>query len=103
MSGQRIKLAVEALKLFIHSIPFGSKFNIVSYGSNYVKMFQKSVEYDEESLSKALKALETFYANMGGTEILEPIKDVLEEGNLQGANELPRHIYLLTDGAVSNT
>lgn len=35
MTGDRISLAVEALKLFVHSIPYGSKFNIVSYGSNY--------------------------------------------------------------------
>jgi Mg-chelatase subunit ChlD len=35
MSGQRINLAVGALKLFLHSLPIGSKFNIVSFGSNF--------------------------------------------------------------------
>jgi Mg-chelatase subunit ChlD len=35
MSGQRINLAVEALTLFVHSIPYGSMFNIVSYGSSF--------------------------------------------------------------------
>ena len=34
-----MKLAVEALILFLHSLPIGSKFNVVSYGSDYVKLF----------------------------------------------------------------
>jgi len=33
MSGQKIKLAAEALRLFVHSLPVGSKLNIISYGS----------------------------------------------------------------------
>jgi hypothetical protein len=39
MSGSPIKLAVEALKLFLHSLPMGSKFNIVSYGSDFSTLF----------------------------------------------------------------
>lgn len=42
MSGTPMKLAVEALILFLHSLPIGSKFNVVSYGSDYVKLFPQS-------------------------------------------------------------
>ncbi len=71
MNGAPIQLAVQALKLFIHSLPYGSKFNIVSYGSNFTKMFAKSsVEYNEENLEKADLLLNAFEADMGGTEIL---------------------------------
>ncbi len=35
MDGKRIKLAIEALKLFLHSIPLGSKFNVYSFGSKF--------------------------------------------------------------------
>jgi hypothetical protein len=37
---------------------------------------------------------------MGGTEILEPLIDIMSEHKDQ---DLPRCLYLLTDGAVSNT
>jgi hypothetical protein len=73
MSGGRIKLAVEALKLFIHSLPMGSKFNVVSFGSLYNKLFNESMPYDEESLERAMEEVSKFDANMGGTEIFEPI------------------------------
>ena len=37
---------------------------------------------------------------MGGTEILEPLKDIVKE---PADKNLPRSLYLLTDGAVFNT
>ncbi|CDW90556.1 von willebrand factor type a domain containing protein [Stylonychia lemnae] len=100
MSGTRISLAVKALQLFLHSIPFGSKFNVVSFGSNYEKLFESSKFYDDDSLNIAIKTVGSFTANMGGTEIYQPLKDIFSQ--LPDEN-LPRHIYLLTDGEVSNT
>jgi len=43
---QSIKLARLALKLFLQSLPYGSKFNIVSYGSSFKFMYKKSADYD---------------------------------------------------------
>ena len=53
-----IKLARRALKLFLQSLPYGSKFNIVSYGSKFQSMFAKSVEYDEKTLKEAVDQVE---------------------------------------------
>jgi hypothetical protein len=33
MDGRRINLAIEALKLFLHSLPVGCYFNVYSFGS----------------------------------------------------------------------
>ena len=35
MSGARMETCKEALKLFLRSLPVGSKFAIISFGSNY--------------------------------------------------------------------
>lgn len=39
-------------------------------------------------------------ADMGGTEIYQPLQVLLQEKVQEG---YPRHIFLLTDGGVSNT
>jgi len=46
MTGGRIRLAVEALKLFIHSLPEGCYFNVVSYGSSFKLLYPRSVLYN---------------------------------------------------------
>ena len=39
-------------------------------------------------------------ADMGGTEVYEPLKDLLRSNPIEG---YPKQIFLLTDGGVSNT
>ena len=100
MSGSPIQLAVGALKLFLHSLPLGSKFNVVSFGTDFKKLFPDSVEYNEDNLKIAVSQISKFNANMGGTELLNPLKDIV---SVKGGKDLPRCLYLLTDGAVFNT
>lgn len=66
----------------VQSLPFGSKFNIVSFGSRHDFMFESSVEYNEENLKKALEQLKQFSANYGGTEILSPIRAVINDNKV---------------------
>jgi hypothetical protein len=88
------------LRLFLHSLPLGCKFNVVSFGSNHVKVFKKSFEYNQNTLDAVVATLKHFDADMGGTEILSPIKDIFNDSV---DPTFPRHLYLLTDGAVNNT
>ena len=71
-----IQLANEALQLFLHSLPVGSYFNIVSYGSNYDAMWSSSVEYNQENLKIATDKVNQFKADFGGTDIFTPIDDI---------------------------
>lgn len=84
----------------VHSIPLGSKFNIVGFGSKFEKLFNKSTEYNEESLKIAEKLLRNLEANLGGTEIFEPLQSIFAE---EIDPILPRNVYMFTDGEVSNT
>ena len=75
-----IKLACEALKLFLYSLPTGSRFNVCSYGSVYEFMFEeRSVEYNDENLEYAIEQISDFSSNFGGTMIYEPLNDIFSQ------------------------
>ena len=42
----------------------------------------------------------SFKADMGGTNLLQPIKRLLKSSLIK--EELPRHIFVLTDGGISD-
>ena len=50
-----IKLARQALQLFLQSLPFGSTFQIVSYGTDFDYLFpdKRSVEYNDKTFKEA--------------------------------------------------
>lgn len=42
MSNKRIEMAKKTAMLFLSSLPEDCKFNVISFGSNFEKMFTKS-------------------------------------------------------------
>ena len=99
MYGQRIATAREALIYFIKSLPFDSYFNVVSFGSDHEMLFKSSRKYDDQSIEEALEKIKSFDADMGGTEILDPLSIILGQKNIPNYK---RTIFLITDGAVNN-
>ncbi len=67
MSGKRIQQAVQALVLFLMSLPENSFFNIVSFGSNFDRLYPESQKYSDEIIEQTVELLEKFNANYGGT------------------------------------
>lgn len=100
MQGSAISAAQSALQLFLRSLPLGCLFDIVGFGSTWRSLFEGSVAYDEKSLNKASKHVKLLQADMGGTELLQPLKHVRERAVPAGYQ---RRVILLTDGQVSNT
>jgi hypothetical protein len=100
MQGAYIQAAKETLMLFLKSIPDGCHFNIVGFGSSYKFLFKTSVPYDQAHLDKACKHTRAIGADMGGTELLRPLQEVFRMPSVKG---LPKQVFVLTDGAVSNT
>ena len=100
MGGEFIKSARETLVLFLKSIPPGCSFNIIGFGSNYESLFSSSVPYNQEHLDRAIQHAECIDADLGGTELLPPLQFIFAQRLLEG---LPRQVFVLTDGSVSNT
>jgi len=63
-------------------------------------MFNESQRYSADKTNEAIKKIEKMTADLGGTEIYYPLQNLLKEKVQEG---YPRHVFLLTDGGVSNT
>jgi Vault protein inter-alpha-trypsin domain/von Willebrand factor type A domain len=94
----KIPILVSALKIFLKSLPIGVKFNICSFGSENKFLWPKSKAYDESSLAAALKAVESFRADFGGTEMLAPVEATVKNR----FKDLPLEVIVVTDGEIWN-
>jgi len=100
MQGTSIQEVRNALQLCLRSMTSGCRFNIVGFGATYESLFKESRAYDDSSLADADRHVANLEASLGGTEILEPLRFVLEERAFEG---LARQVVVLTDGQVTNT
>ena len=100
MHGSFIESARDTLTLFLKSLSPGCYFNILGFGSRFEHLFPQSVPYNQENLDTAVAHSESVEADLGGTELLSPLQHIFKQKVLPG---LPRQVFVLTDGAVSNT
>jgi ubiquitin/uncharacterized protein YegL len=100
MEGDRIHMAKESLVFFLKSLPPDSFFNILSFGSGFKFMYESCVKNNLENVDKTLQTLQTFDADMGGTEILHALNGIFK---IAPQKDYPRKVFLLTDGCVYNT
>jgi len=97
MSGTPIRVAKEALEMFLRSLPFDSYFNVYRFGSDYRSFFDESVPYTKENLNIALEKTTTMKADLGGTNLLSPLKNIFEKKEKDG---YVKQIFIITDGEV---
>ena len=102
MMGERIATAKKALKIFLKSISPNCTFNVLSFGSTYTTMFEKFMEADDKNVDEAVEKLSLFEADLGGTELLNPLTEELYL-KILGSQDEEIRVFILTDGAVSNT
>ncbi|KAK9952012.1 hypothetical protein ABG768_017878 [Culter alburnus] len=96
----RIESAKDTLLLLLKSLPMGCYFNIYGFGSNFESFYPQSVEYNQDTMDQALKRVKKMKADMGGTEILEPLKHIYSQPCYP---DHPRQLFIFTDGEVGNT
>jgi hypothetical protein len=100
MSGERIQRARDCLQIFIRSLPSGSFFNVIRFGSQFESLFHSSSLYTEANVNRALTLAANMQANLGGTNLHKPRLHVLGQGrSCVGL----RQLFILTDGEVDDT
>ena len=92
MDGARIAQAKEALKIFLQSLPEGSKFNVVLFDSSFFTIFEESVEYNEQNKQKCLDELSKVRGD-GGTEMYNCINAVI-------TNSIPKQLAKVKAGGI---
>ncbi|CAF3276237.1 unnamed protein product [Rotaria socialis] len=96
----KIGLVREAMLLFLKSLPVNCHFNIIRFGSNHQALFSKiTAIYNEENAQKAEQLTKQLKADLGGTELLQPLQWLEKHSPRQGR---ARQIFLLTDGEILN-
>ena len=100
MWGDRIEITKKALQLFLQSLPANSYYQLVGFGSDYKKYDEKPKEYTQENISESIKLIETLDADLGGTNIYDPLSDV-SFATYKNIN-LRKNIFLLTDGYIDH-
>lgn len=98
MSGIEIKLASQCLLFFIKSLPENCFFNIVRFGSSYIPLFKRPVQYNKSNLRKALEFAYQLEADLGGTVLSKPL-DYIFSTRISTKDKL-RRVFVLTDGCV---
>ena len=99
MSGQKIEVTKTALQYFLKSLPEKCYFNVIGFGSSFEKVFPHSLPYNAENLQKASSAVSKYSSDLGGTELLNPLKNIFSSE--PKINDL-RNVFILTDGEIDS-
>jgi hypothetical protein len=99
MSGESIELVKKSLVLFMQSLPVGSYFQLIGFGSDFEKYNEEPVEYNKENVNKIINIINGLNADKGGTNISGPLKEIYNSKDDLKLN-LCKSIFVLTDGEV---
>ena len=101
MAGSSMRLVSESLLFFLQSLPKDSFFQLIGFGSTYKKINEKPLLYNRENVKNTMDIVKTLKADLGGTDISSPLKDIFNSKDYDNIN-LGRNLFILTDGEVNN-
>ena len=102
MRGESIKIASKALKLFLQSLPVGSFYQIIGFGTEYKKYDETPKEYTIDNINESLKIIDNLNADLGGTNIYSPLKGIYDSYEIYDKLKISKNIFLLTDGDIED-
>ena len=87
-------------KFFLQSLPKNSYYQLIGFGSTMVYISsEEPSEYTIENVTKTIKKIKRLKADLGGTQLLEPLKHIFNNKNFDNLN-LCKNLFILTDGEV---
>ena len=98
MRDEPIRVTCKALVLFLQSLPPGSYYQLRGFGTKYVKYNSKPIEYTQNNVKNSISRAQYLQANLGGTDLYHPIKDIYKSHEIYDNINLPKNIFILTDG-----
>lgn len=99
MHGESIADARRAMLVALHSLREGDRFQIVRFGSTFEELTRGPVAYDEASMTAATEAIERMQADLGGTEVAQPLSWIARRARKA---ERATNLVLITDGATGD-
>ena len=99
LSNLKIEEAKQALTVFLRGMDKSMHFNVYRFGSQFEKLFKMSKPYTEDHLNRAVDYLSRVDADLGGTELLAPLRDIYDTRIRKRNN---RKVILITDGEIGN-
>ena len=101
MEGDRIESVKNALQIMLRSLPKrNTTFNIISFGSSHQNLWDVSRPYSSESVAEASADVETYQADLGGTELRRALQAAYGSKSRSHADHPPSTaVFVLTDGA----
>ena len=101
MSGESIQLCSKSLLLFLQSLIKGCYFQLIGFGSDFEYFSKEPLEYTKENVKELANIIKNLNADKGGTDLYEPLKSIFQNIIYDKFN-IPKHIFLLTDGEIEN-
>ena len=102
MDGEPIKIVSKALELFLQSIPKDSYYQLIGFGSEFQKYDDTPKQYTKDNIKESLKVIKSLNADLGGTNIYSPLKSIYDNEKEYDKIQLPKNIFLLTDGEIDD-
>mmetsp|Transcript_15874 Transcript_15874/g.15826 ORF Transcript_15874/g.15826 Transcript_15874/m.15826 type:complete len:363 (-) Transcript_15874:589-1677(-) len=84
-------LARKVADLLIKSLPEDSYFNVVNFGNEYEKIFDKSVKCEQDKIVMVCDTINTL-ENMGSFELVRAVKSIVSEPSINGYQ---RYVFIL--------
>jgi len=102
MQGDPIETIKKSLILFLKNLPYNSYFQLIGFGSTFKVYNEEPYLFNENNINKILLEIKKVKADLGGTNLYNPLYYVYSSFEKYKKLNLANNIIVFTDGLVRN-